>query len=212
VSTGLFITFEGTDGSGKSTQIAMLEKALTDFGHVPIVTREPGGTRIGELIRNIILDTKNTEISDVTEMMLYAASRAQHVDEIIRPNLEAGRIVISDRFVDSSIAYQGGARGLGEAVKDVNAYAVRECRPDISFFMLANTEELFRRVRKNRADRIEAEGLSLQKAAEEVYKEIAAAECERVVIVDASKSKHEIHMEIMARVASYIKGRKGESA
>jgi dTMP kinase len=200
MSAGIFITFEGTDGSGKSTQITLLNGALTSMGFDPIITREPGGTRTGELIRGIILDPANTEISDVTEMMLYAASRAQHVDEIIRPNLAAGRIVISDRFIDSSIAYQGGARGLGAAVAEVNAYAVRECMPDITFLLHAETSALFARIEKGSEDRIEAEGLDMQKSVGEAYLELANKFPERIKLIDAAKPADEIHAEIFTRV------------
>ncbi|MDR2610731.1 MAG: dTMP kinase [Clostridiales Family XIII bacterium] len=209
MSGRLFITFEGTDGSGKSTQIRLLEKALISGGFDPVVTREPGGTRIGELIRSIILDTGNTEISDVAEMMLYAASRAQHVDEVIRPNLEAGRIVISDRFVDSSIAYQGGARGLGNAVQEVNAYAVRDCVPDLTFFLLSDPVKLFERIERKDADRIEAEGLEVQRAARAAYEKIAAEDRGRVVVIDASRPANEIHAEIAALVGANLKKQGG---
>jgi dTMP kinase len=203
MSAGIFITFEGSDGSGKSTQIALLADALSEKGLDPVITREPGGTRIGEFIRGIILNPANTEMSDVTEMMLYAASRAQHVDEIIRPNLEAGRIVISDRFIDSSIAYQGGARGLGSAVAEVNAYAVRECMPDITFLLHADTRALFARIKRGSEDRIEAEGIGMQKVVGEAYLAVANKYPERVKVIDASKPASEVHAEIMAYVQKF---------
>jgi dTMP kinase len=204
MNKGIFITFEGTDGSGKSTQIALLTEALNKGGFDPVITREPGGTHIGELIRSIILDSANTEMSDVTEMLLYAASRAQHVDEIIKPNLEAGRIVISDRFIDSSIAYQGGARGLGSAVTEVNAYAVREFMPDITFLLHADTDALFSRITKGSEDRIEAEGLNMQQQVSAAYLELANQYPERIHVIDAAKTATEIHSKIIGQVLKLI--------
>ena len=110
---GYFITFEGPDGSGKTTQINLLKEYLVNKGHDVIVTREPGGTPISEAIRNIILDTRHKEMNAITEMLLYAAARAQHVAQLIKPALDQGKIVLCDRFVDSSVAYQGVGRNLG---------------------------------------------------------------------------------------------------
>ena len=132
---GLFITIEGPDGSGKSTQIEKLRVYLEKKGYKAILTREPGGTEISEKIRNIILDKNNKEMNNMTEALLYAASRAQHVAEVIKPALEMGETVICDRFIDSSIAYQGYGRGIGEPVRVINEYAVAGCMPDITFLL-----------------------------------------------------------------------------
>jgi dTMP kinase len=204
MSSGIFITFEGTDGSGKSTQIRLLKDALVAGGFDPVVTREPGGTGIGELIRAIILDPSHREMSAVTEMMLYAASRAQHVDEVIRPNLEAGRIVISDRFVDSSIAYQGGARGLGRIVAEVNGYAVRECMPDMTFLLCAAADSVFPRIKTGSEDRIEAEGLAMQRRVAEAYGRLAEEYPSRITVIDASEPIGAIHARIAKRVLSLL--------
>ena len=120
MSRGIFITLEGPDGAGKTTQIQMMKEYLEGLGKTVLLTREPGGTGISEKLREILLDKENAEMSDTTEMMIYAAARAQHVAERIRPALERGEVVICDRFVDSSVAYQGYGRGLGEAVQEVN--------------------------------------------------------------------------------------------
>ncbi|MBO8433846.1 MAG: dTMP kinase, partial [Tyzzerella sp.] len=133
---GLFITIEGTDGAGKSTQIELLKKYLEDRGKDVLVTREPGGTPISEKIRDIILDRENSEMSSITEALLYASSRAQHVSEKIKPALAEGKIVICDRFVDSSIAYQSVARGLStKLIEDINKYAVDGLTPDITLYL-----------------------------------------------------------------------------
>ena len=133
---GLFIVMEGPDGSGKTTQINFLEQYLKEAGYECLITREPGGTVIGEEVRELILNPEYKEMSPVTEMLLYAASRAQLVHEVIGPALEAGRIVISDRFVDSSIVYQGIARNLGiSTVSAVNAPGIGIYRPDGIFFI-----------------------------------------------------------------------------
>ena len=133
MKNGLFITLEGPDGSGKSTQIERIRTFFKQRGEKVILTREPGGTPISEKIRTIILDKENRDMDAMTEAMLYAASRAQHVAQVIRPALERGEHVICDRFIDSSIAYQGYGRDLGDCVSIINAYAIRDCIPDITF-------------------------------------------------------------------------------
>ena len=132
---GLFITVEGGDGSGKTTQLAFIKEYLTEKGEDVLFTREPGGTALGEKIRSVILDPANKEMVPMTESLLYAASRAQLVSEVIRPALAAGRTVVCDRYVDSSIAYQGYARGLGESVTTINGYAIGDCIPDATILI-----------------------------------------------------------------------------
>ena len=138
---GVFISIEGPDGSGKSTQIKNIRQFFKDKGIDIIFTREPGGTPIGERIRSIILDRDCAEMDDMTEAMLYAAARAQHVAQVIRPALLAGKIVICDRFVDSSIAYQGYGRGLGQAVKTINDFAIAGCMPHVTFLLKMDPKE-----------------------------------------------------------------------
>ena len=157
--SGLFITIEGTDGAGKTTQIGLLEKYLTDKGFKVVCTREPGGTPISEKIREIIIDRNNAEMTDITEALLYAAARAQHTSEVILPTLNDGGVVISDRYLDSSIVYQGFARGMGEKlIKSINKYAVGELEPDITFLLRLKPEDgILRKEKQSELDRIEME-------------------------------------------------------
>jgi dTMP kinase len=205
--SGLFITFEGSDGSGKSTQINLLSEYLVEKGKDALITREPGGTRIGDKIRELLLDPSNSEMDDRTEMFLYAASRAQHVNEVIKPALESGKMVISDRFVDSSYVYQGGARGLGEAVTEVNKYAIDGCEPDVTFLLLLDPEISQERMQtQNRSqDRIEAEGISYQSKVTEAYRALAEEYPHRMFIIDASASVDEIQVQIRAKVDDLLK-------
>ena len=158
---GLFIVMEGPDGSGKTTQINLLEQYLKEAGYECLITREPGGTVIGEEVRELILNPEYKEMSPVTEMLLYAASRAQLVHEVIGPALETGRIVISDRFVDSSIVYQGIARNLGiSTVAAVNAPGIGIYRPDGIFFIdLSEAEGIRRKKNQKKLDRMEQESI-----------------------------------------------------
>jgi dTMP kinase len=204
--SGLFITFEGSDGSGKSTQIELLAEYLESIGENAFITREPGGTKIGDKIREILLDPSNSEMDDRTEMFLYAASRTQHVSEVIRPALDAGKMVISDRFVDSSYVYQGGARGLGEAVTEVNKYAIDGCMPDVTFLLLLDPEISQQRMLGRSQDRIEAEGISYQSKVTEAYRSLAAKYPDRMVVIDASMSVDDIHAVIKGKVEDLIKG------
>ena len=207
---GLFITFEGSDGSGKTTQIKLLKSFLEENGYSPVVTREPGGTKIGELVRDIILDKDNSEMSNMTEMLLYAASRAQHVDEFIRPNLLAGKIVISDRFIDSSIVYQGYGRKLGDNVSLVNNIAIGDCAPDATFLLLVDPHVGFTRVNRGPLDRIEAEGQEYQKQVTNAYIEHAKAFPDRIVTVDADNTVEAIQEIISKRVLELLEQYKSD--
>ncbi|MDE7439025.1 MAG: dTMP kinase [Clostridia bacterium] len=201
---GKFVTVEGCEGSGKSTQLKMLSAYLDKRGIPYILTREPGGSPIAEQIRNIILDGKNTEMCDECEAMLYAAARIQHLREKVIPALEAGKLVICDRFVDSSLAYQGVARGLGlEYVEAINRKALDLCTPDLTVFLNISPDRAF--VRKNGADqndRMEKQGLEFHKRVYggylqllEKYPRICAVECNGTIeqtnknIIDLLKSK-----------------------
>ncbi|MDR2162977.1 MAG: dTMP kinase [Clostridiales Family XIII bacterium] len=186
VSAGLFITFEGPDGSGKSTQIRLLGEYLMGKGLDVIYTREPGGTRIGEKIREIILDPHSTEMDPLTEAMLYASSRAQHVAEVIRPALAAGCVVLCDRYVDSSVAYQGYGRGIGGIVAEVNAIATGDVTPDLTIFLDIGPEACFDRIGKHGGDRIESEDISYHQAVYEGYLELAEKYPGRFKRVDGS--------------------------
>ena len=194
---GLFITLEGGDGAGKSTQIRNIEKFFREKGFVVVHTREPGGPPISEKLRDILLDNRNTEMSTVTEMLIYAAARAQNVAEIVIPALERGEIVICDRFVDSSVAYQGYGRELGSVVEKVNKYAVQGIRPDITFWLDIDPEAGKARAAKaGELDRLELEKMDFHFRVYRGYSEIAEREPERVKRIDASKSVDEIRDEI----------------
>ncbi|MDO4746190.1 MAG: dTMP kinase [Bacillota bacterium] len=200
MNQGYFITFEGGDGSGKSTQIGRLKSYLENKGYDVILTREPGGTDIGEKIREIILDPNNKEMSDVTEAMLYAASRAQHVAEVIKPAIEAGKIVICDRFVDSSIAYQGYGRGLGDSVSIINSYAVDKYMPHKTFLLKLKPQAGSRRIEGREKDRIELEAQTFHQTVFEGYEALEKEFPERIVGIDASRTIEEIEAEIRKHI------------
>lgn len=175
MKNGLFISIEGPDGSGKSTQIEVLRKYFEKQGIDVLLTREPGGTPISEKIREIILDKNNMEMDDMTEALLYAASRAQHVAEVIKPALAAGKIVICDRFIDSSIAYQGYGRELGDCVRVINEYAVRGCIPDMTFLMKMDPKVGKERISESEQDRLEQEKLDFHRRVFDGYIEMERA-------------------------------------
>lgn len=196
---GLFITLEGGDGAGKSTQMDNIEKYFTERGYSCVRTREPGGTSISEKLRDILLDTENSEMHSVTEMMIYAAARAQLVREFIIPALEQGKIVICDRFVDSSVAYQAYGRDLGSMVMDVNSYAVDGVMPDITFWMDINPEAGRERIghrEDSTLDRLEREKMDFHYKVYEGYKTICANNPRRVKRIDATRSIEEMRDEI----------------
>ena len=202
---GIFITFEGPDGSGKTTQIRLLAQYCTEKGYDVVLTREPGGTPISEAIRSMLLDPSNTEMDGVTEALLYAASRAQHVAEKIRPALEKGCIVLCDRFMDSSIAYQGYARGLGDDVRVINEFAIQGTHPDITFFLDLPAALGKRRVASARdLDRLEQEDLSFHNAVYDGYQHLKDLYADRYVRIDASRGIEEIASEIRKRFDEYV--------
>lgn len=192
----LFITFEGGDGSGKSTQINKVKEFLEARGMSVLLTREPGGTAIGEKIRELILDRNNSEMHAMTEAMLYAASRTQHVQQVIKPALAEGITVICDRFVDSSIAYQGYGRNLGEAVKIINSYAVEDYIPDITFLLKLDPEVGKGRLVPGQEDRLELEKLDFHRRVYNGYEELEKTYADRIVGIDASGGIEDIFDEI----------------
>ena len=198
---GLFIVMEGPDGSGKTTQINLLEQYLKEAGYECLITREPGGTVIGEEVRELILNPEHKEMSPVTEMLLYAASRAQLVHEVIGPALEAGRIVISDRFVDSSIVYQGIARNLGiSTVAAVNAPGIGIYRPDGIFFIdLSEAEGIRRKKNQKKLDRMEQESIDFHHLVSEGYRKVLAERPE-VIKIDGGKDIDVIQKKIRNHV------------
>lgn len=200
MSRGFFITFEGGDGSGKSTQIGILRDRLTEAGYDVILTREPGGTRISEKIRELILDPANSEMDDMTEAMLYAAARAQLVRQLIKPALEEGKVVICDRFVDSSIAYQAFGRGLGDAVGVINTYAVDDCMPDLTILLRLDPERGSDRIAGRAHDRIEQASDEFHRKVYEGYLKLEEMYPDRILGIDASGTIEEIAEEISRRV------------
>ena len=195
MAKGIFITMEGPDGSGKTTQIEKLKAYLEDKGYDVLITREPGGTRISEAVRGIILNKDFTEMDPVTEMLLYASARAQLVAESIGPAIESGKAVISDRFVDSSVVYQGIARGLGiDTVYEVNKSAIRGYEPDITFLLDLPAEVGIAR-KKNQAelDRMENETIEFHKMVADGYRRLAALNENRIKTIDAALPIDEIY-------------------
>ena len=203
---GLFIVMEGPDGSGKTTQINLLKEYLEEAGYECLITREPGGTVIGEEIRQLILNPEHKEMSPVTEMLLYAASRAQLVHEVIGPGLEEGKIVISDRFVDSSIVYQGIARKLGiSTVSAVNAPGIGIYRPDGIFFIdLSEAEGLRRKKEQKNLDRMEQEGIDFHHMVSEGYRKVLSGRPE-VMKIDGGRSIDTIQKKIRNHVDELLK-------
>ena len=194
---GLFITFEGADGSGKTTQYRLFAQYLRDRGFDVITTREPGGTGISEKIRALILDPDNMEMTDMTEAFLFAASRTQHVSQLIRPAVEEGKIVLCDRFMDSSIAYQGYARGLGDCVRQINEVAVMGMQPDLTFFLDLDPERgRQRNIRAGKADRLEQQDIEFHDKVYEGYKKLAEIYKNRFIVIDASGSIEEVQDRI----------------
>ena len=200
-----FITIEGCEGAGKSGQMKLLQAYCAEHGIDALFTREPGGSRIAEEIRRLILSPENKEMTAECEMFLFAAARTQHLSEVIVPALQSGKIVFCDRFVDSSYAYQGFGRGLGlDYVKSVNKYAVKEYMPDITIFMDLPPEDAFKR--KGGADlkdRMEKCENGFFEKIYEGYKEVAKRERHRYFVVKPTGTKHETH----AIIVDYLKSR-----
>jgi dTMP kinase len=213
---GLFITFEGGEGSGKTTQLKALLTHLRSVGREVIETRDPGGTPIGKQVRALLLDRDNFRMAPAAELLLYEASRAQLVHEVVRPALQAGRIVLCDRFTDSTVAYQGYGRGLDlDLIARLNALATDGLRPDLTFLLdLDPAVGLLRAIRRvaepqERYDRIEGEVLAFHQRVRTGYRSIAAAEPERVIVLDASGGMGEIEGHIRRRVTEVFRATLG---
>ena len=200
MNKGYFISFEGSDGVGKSTQIKLLESYLKDLGHELLVLREPGGTQISEAIREILLDKNNAKMSESAELLLYEAARAQLCEELIKPALVRGVTVIADRFYDSSLAYQGFGRGIDlNEVQSLNEFATGGLKPDITF-LLHLPNSLSRKLIDHEADRLELAGEEFMSRVQTGFLEIAKAEPERIKLIDASGSKEEVFSRIIAEL------------
>ncbi len=196
---GKFITFEGCEGVGKSTQLRFLKQYLDEKGIQYFFTREPGGSSVSEQIRAVILDGKNTTMTDECEALLYAASRVQLLDEIIKPRLDNGELVFCDRFVDSSLAYQGYARGLGlEFVERINDYAMRNFTPDYTVFLnLPPRQAFMRKGGADKNDRLELSGVDFHDKVYEGYLKLAERFKDRYIVIDASGTKYETHQKVI---------------
>ena len=204
---GIFISMEGPDGSGKSTQIELLKAYLKKKGYDEIIiTREPGGTVISEAIRGIILNKEFSEMSYMTEALLYASARAQLVSQVIKPALEAGKAVISDRFVDSSAVYQGMARGLGvEEVYNINSYAIQGIMPQLTIHMdLPAKVGISRKKNQAELDRMELETIEFHEKVAEGYRELARRSPDRIKSIDATQDIQTIHEIIVKYVEELL--------
>ena len=203
---GAFLSIEGLDGSGKSTQIALLTDALERYGYEVLHSREPGGCPVAERIREVILSRENSDMEPLTEALLYAASRAQHVRQVIRPALAAGKVLLCDRFVDSSIAYQGGGRELGvNLVTAINAPAVDGTLPQVTVYLdIRHEESLRRRMAASEPDRLEAAGEAFHARVEEAYRALIARDPDRFVVVDATQPPEVIGEQVAAAVLSRL--------
>lgn len=207
--TGTFITVEGPDGAGKTTQLQLLADRLTAEGYEIVMTREPGGTRIGNEIRSLILNPDFQEMDEMTEILLYAASRAQHVNELIRPALAAGKIVLCDRFIDASIAYQGYGLGYAiEQVRSINQQATNHLTPDRTYlFDLTVSESKQRMMDRGALDRIEQRDDAFRQRVYDGFMTLAEQEPERIQLVDANQSIESLQTELCQDVLTYLKKR-----
>lgn len=207
---GLFITLEGPDGSGKSTMISLIGEYLKEQGIDHIITREPGGTVIGEKIRGIIIDRENINMGPETEALLFAASRSQHVHEKILPSVESGKVVVCDRFLLSSLAYQGVGRGLGiQEVKAVNEFGLRGMTPDLILFFHVDPEVTLLRKTKEGGDRLEEEGGAFHREVYEGYMTLLKMYPDNVVVIDAEKTVEEVYTQTIAALEKVLKSKEG---
>jgi dTMP kinase len=207
---GIFLSFEGIEGSGKSTQVALLADAMRAQGHEVVVTREPGGTPRGQVLRQMLLDPTEPPLAPRAELLMMLADRAQHVQEIIAPGLSANKVVITDRFVDSTTAYQGHGRGFDQALlQQLNVLACDGYLPVMTFLMDLSVAEglqraLHRRGEAATADHFEAESVAFHERVREGFLAIARAEPHRVRVLDATRPKEEVHQDILSALRPVI--------
>jgi len=210
-SRGKFITFEGPEGSGKSTQLRALARRLREAGHTVLETAEPGGTPIGMQIRRVLLDSKNSDLHPTAELLLMFACRAQNIDQWILPALARGEVVLSDRFTDSTLVYQGAGRGLGsEVVYDIDRVACRGLTPDLTLVIDIDTENGLKRAhRRNHAKedvetRMEEQDLAFHRKVREAYHQLASDEPVRVKLIDGSGDERSVAEEVWCAVRSIL--------
>ena len=196
---GKFITFEGCDGCGKSTQLKLLSEYLSKKGIPHVFTREPGGGKISEAIREILLNGKNAEMTDECEALLYAAARVQHLHDKVSPALAEGKLVICDRYVDSSLAYQAYARGLGEDfIRKINAYALENYLPDATVFIDLTPADAFKRKHgADENDRLEQAGMAFHERVYAGFDKLASTETERFIRIDGKQTPDEIFAQVI---------------
>jgi dTMP kinase len=198
-TTGVFVAFEGGDGTGKTTQARALAASLSDRGYHTLLTFEPGDSSVGKELRRIVLDPATGELSHRTEVLLYAADKAEHVDTVVLPALERGAVVITDRYVDSTLAYQGAGRALGVVdVEAVARWATRDLRPDLTVVLDLDPAHGLSRFRER--DRIEGETPAFFARARQAFLDLAAADPDHYLVVDAGRPRDEIAETVLARV------------
>ena len=199
---GLLVSLEGPDGAGKSSVLEALVPILEENGHQVVTTREPGGVPISEAIREVILDQKNTEMDGKTELLLYIASRRQHLIEKVLPALESGKLVIMDRFIDSSVAYQGFGRGLGVSdIEWLNRFATDGLKPDVTLYFCLDVEEGLARIARNKnreVNRLDLEGLDMHRRVRQGYLYAFENEPDRIVKIDASQTLESVVQDSLA--------------
>ncbi len=203
---GKFISFEGIEGTGKSTQAKLLQQSLLGLGYEVILTEEPGGTLISLRIREILLSVDHTNMKPLTELLLYNAARAQHIEEVILPALNRGAVVITDRFTDSTFAYQGYGRGIDQdLLESIDRIATDGLRPDMTMLLDLDVETGLKRNRRiNKTDRLELEDVEFHERVRKGYHELAAKEPERIKVLDASGGIEELHIVIAQIISDFI--------
>ncbi|MEP6743065.1 MAG: dTMP kinase [bacterium] len=210
--SGTFITFEGIDGSGKSTQLRLLANYLKDAGCEVVLTREPGGTPVGNRLRAALLDAQE-EVDPLTELLVFAADRAQHVRRVLRPRIAAGQVIISDRYADATVAYQGAGRGFSpELIAEIVQLATEGLKPDLTLLFDLSVEESSARTSrrsnaKHKGDRLDAEASDFHVRVRNAYLDLARAEPTRVKIVETNRPVEETHQHVKEIVVPFLKSR-----
>jgi dTMP kinase len=210
--SGTFITFEGIDGSGKSTQLRLLARYLQEANCEVVLTREPGGTPVGVRLRGALLDV-HEEVDPLTELLVFAADRAQHVRRVLRPAIAAGKVVISDRYADATVAYQGAGRGFApELIAEIVQLATEGLKPDLTLLFDLSVEESAARTSrrsdgKHKSDRLDAEASDFHTRVRDAYLELARAEPERVKVVETNRPTEETHRNVKQIIVPFLKSK-----